>query len=82
MSNVEPKNGSKYDLDEIRGHIGCQWLTIIHLGGGNMLVVDEEGKLNDKPVNSFASRLVKDSTLSPVDYVVGDALLIRTNELN
>ncbi len=82
MSNVEPKSGSTYTVEEIRELIGCEWVTIIHLGGGSMLVVDEEGKMNNKPVNSFATQLAKDAKVNMLDYVVGDVLLIRTEELN
>jgi len=82
MSNVEPKSGSTYTVEEIRELIGCEWVTIIHLGGGSMLVVDEEGKMNNKPVNSFATQLAKDAKINMLDYVVGDVLLIRTEELN
>lgn len=46
---------------------------------GKLFLVDEEGKLRDKPLNEVATKLVQDN-LFEGDYIVGDALLVMREE--
>jgi hypothetical protein len=58
----------------VNGHF-----EFVYLPENMIMVVNEEGKLNDLPINSVATAFVK-----PVlnDYIVGDVLLINQKFLN
>lgn len=52
---VSPKNGSDLELEELYELIGCKMVEIIHLGEGEILVVDEEGAINGSEYNGLVS---------------------------
>lgn len=43
---------------------------------GHLLVINEEGKLHGLPLNEIATVI---SGISPFDYIVGNAVLVRLN---
>lgn len=57
---VQPKNGKTFKLDELQGFVGG-YIEIIHpaLPGyeGQMLVINEEGKIHGLPLNQRATEL-------------------------
>lgn len=60
------------DQGSVRTHIGATWveiLTVDTLGAWVALLVDEEGRLTDKPANELASWIAGFS-------IVGDALVV------
>ena len=50
------------------------WVELVKVKDG-ILLIDEEGKLKDKPVNELASKLYFD-TYGDQDIIVGDAIYI------
>ena len=50
------------------------WVECVHLDTGT-LIIDEEGKLKDKPVNEVASKMYADK-YGDADIIVGDAIFI------
>lgn len=80
VTEVAPKNGRNFTLEELRTLIGCDWIEIVRLlgSGDSFLVVDEEGKLNGKERNSKATKMYG---RMPYDYIVGDALLCKEGEV-
>lgn len=72
MVDVYPANGSDFDYKELRKIIGADHVQILSLRNQGWLVIDDEGKLKDKPINMGASLLY--ANFNPNDYIVGDAL--------
>jgi len=63
-------NPSLSDAQEFVGG----WVELVKVKDG-ILLIDEEGKLKDKPVNELASKLYFD-TYGDQDIIVGDAIYI------
>lgn len=54
------------------------WIEVVRLPDGKLLVVDEEGKLRDKPYNEAATAIAAPRLTG--DFIVGDALLVTHDE--
>lgn len=80
VTEVVPKNGKDFTLEELQALIGCDWIEIVRMPGsdGSFMVVDEEGKLNGKELNEKATKMYG---RMPYDYIVGDALLCKRGEV-
>ena len=74
---VTPKNGTDFQLDELKAIVGG-YIEIVETIDGRLLVLDEEGKLKDKPINMKATRLYKQGMF---DFIVGDVLVCETDEI-
>lgn len=70
---VEPKNGTDYSLEELQGFVGG-YIEIVRIDDERLMVVNEEGKLNELPINSMATYLVR-------ELIVGDVLVCYANEV-
>ena len=68
-----PKNGKTFELDEMQGIVGG-YIEIINLKDGRMMIVDEEGKLNNKAVNIPATNILRRDHFT-TDYIVGTAIV-------
>ena len=79
VTDVAPKNGKDFKLDELRELIGCEYIEIVRvpLTHGKILIVDEEGKLNGKEFNERATVIYGNI----LDYIVGDALMCDRGEV-
>lgn len=55
VSPKHPDHG--YTLDELRTYTRAQWIEVVPVGDGKILIVDEEGLLRGGPINPTASRL-------------------------
>ena len=80
-SERKPASGKKgFTLEELRALIGCEYIEVAHFGhDGQFFVVDEEGKLLDKPINEEATRIYRQAGYD--DYIVGNALLCEKGEV-
>lgn len=74
---VKPLDGTEFTLEELQKLVGG-YIEIKKLHSGQFLVIDEEGKIKDKPVNLNASKLFN---ALPYDYIVGDAVLCSSAEV-
>ena len=69
-------------FNEARG-IVCNYnpngiAEIIRLTDGNLFMADEEGKLNNCPINKVATAMAHlNESIYPHDYIVGDVLLFE-----
>ena len=50
------------------------WVEVVQVNDG-ILIIDEEGKLKDKPVNEVASKMYADK-YGDADIIVGDAIYV------
>ena len=60
-------------LSEAQKFVGG-WVEVVQVNDG-ILIIDEEGKLKDKPVNEVASKMYADK-YGDADVIVGDAIYI------
>ena len=75
VERVAPKNGKEYKLEELQEIVG-EWIQICEGNDGNILVIDEEGKLKGKDINERATQWYRTHVYCN-DYIVGDALLCK-----
>ena len=78
VENVEPKNGTDFQLDELQA-IVCGYIECLNLTDGTLLVCNEEGKLMHLPYNAKATELIRKNGYN--DYIVGDALVCKSDEV-
>lgn len=79
ISEVQPKNGKFFELDELQ-KIVEGYFEIIKLDNEQLMVVNEDGKLDDLPYNFFATQMYQRSTKA-LDYIVGNVLVCLRNQI-
>lgn len=84
---VSPKNGKTFELEELQAivehkvdGVPYHYIEIINLRDGRLMVVNEEGKLIDAPMNNKATDIFVQS-FGAVDIVVGNVLVCNGNEI-
>jgi hypothetical protein len=65
---IMPKNNFSFTLQELQS-IVKGYIEIVYLKDGRLMIVNEEGKLNDLAPNLEATKLYT------FDYIVGDVLV-------
>lgn len=81
-TEVSPKSGNLYALEELQGYVGG-YIELINLPQNQFLVINEEGKLNNLPLNRKATSLARFcGAIARTDFIVGPALVIRQNEID
>lgn len=79
--HVCPKEGNVFSLEELQGYVGGYIELAPHVIGedssveGLLIVVDEEGRLKNKPLNVMASAMCG-------QMLVGDVFLCLPDELD
>lgn len=80
VTDVLPKDGKYFTLDELKGFVGGGWIQCVPLPDGKTMVLDDEGKLNGLLANPKATEVWKQYypigqfPLNNDELVVGDAL--------
>jgi len=74
---VEPKNGTHFELKEVYDLIGCKMVQMSQTRSGKILLSDEDGKMFQKPFNQAATEEYK---YGEYDLMVGDVLICEPNE--
>ena len=72
ITNVTPKNGTDYKYEELKEFVGG-YIEIVPINDHEIMVVNEEGKLNNLPVNHIASLLYKYDTICSNVLVCDDS---------
>jgi hypothetical protein len=64
LREIEAKNGRRgFQLKELYALLGCTMVEVVPLAGGvQIMIIDEEGKLIDKPRNDRATELAQFAT--------------------
>lgn len=70
-----PHAGLREMQDLVGGYIEVLWLK-----DGNVLVVNEEGKINGLPYNEEATQLIQENGIN--DLIVGNAILMDSKYLD
>ena len=72
LKEIQSKNDNP-SLSDAQKFVGG-WVEVVQVNDG-ILIVDEEGKMKNKPVNEVASKMYADK-YGDADIVVGDAIYI------
>lgn len=67
-----PGDGNHYTLEELKRAIGGGYIEIVRTRDDRLMVLDDEGKLKDFPVNLVATALYR---FGDQDPIVGDVLV-------
>jgi len=65
LSSVYPKNGTDFSFEELYPLLKCDTIEIVRLSSAEIMLIDESGKPNGKPVNRIASAMYKETRESP-----------------
>lgn len=76
--DVEPKNGKDFSLEELQEYVGG-YIEVAYPPSkhGAIMVLNEEGKLNNLPINHLASK----AYFPGQDVIVGDVLLCHSSQI-
>lgn len=83
IQEVSPKNGSDFSLEELQEIVGG-YIEVVyfHDGTNRIMIVDEEGKLKNYPINEAASEIAyQGKGVGIMDYIVGDVLLCNSKQV-
>lgn len=75
---VQPENGTDFSLKECQTIVGGH-LEMVPLADGRVMILNEEGKLDDLPVNLAATALYLEERAG-YDEIVGDVLVCTNDE--
>jgi hypothetical protein len=69
-----PANGKSFSLREVQAAVGG-FVESLPVSDQYLMILDEDGKSKDKPLNERATKILHLAGGSPSDYVVGDVLI-------
>lgn len=78
--NIEPKNGKYFSLSELQT-IVSGYIEIVNLYDGRLMVVNEEGKLNNLCINHQATGIFNAAFPNTIDVIVGDVLICSKKQI-
>jgi hypothetical protein len=76
-TEVNPRDGVSFHLDELYEMLSCHLIEVVDLPCGKILIIDEEGKITEKPTNQIATMMY--AQLS--DWIAGDCIVCASNQL-
>ena len=76
--SVFPENDT-FTLKEMYKYTNSTIVEFVYLNG-HIMIIDEEGKLNDKPLNELATYYFRKNK-KVHDIIVGDALICELSEI-
>lgn len=79
VETIEPQNGTDYQLSELQGYVEGL-IEIVPLTDGEIMVVNEEGYINDLPLNPLATAIFQQATGND-GYIFGNVVICRDNEV-
>jgi hypothetical protein len=76
--SVFPENDT-FTLKEMYKYTNSTIVEFVYLNG-HIMIIDEEGKLNNKPINDIATHYFRKYNKTH-DFIVGDVLLCDKSEI-
>jgi hypothetical protein len=76
---LQPKNNKVFTLEELKSVVGG-YIEIVQLTEDDLMVINEEGKLLNLPINVIATRVYRASR-NTEDFIVGNVLICSDKEL-
>ncbi len=80
-SEVKPSNGKEFSLKEMQTFVGGYIEIVRTFDHKNLLIVNEDGKGLELPINQVATKLYNGEE-SIFDEIVGDVLVAEFNEVS
>jgi Domain of unknown function (DUF3846) len=80
QEEIKPWNGTSFTLEQLQEHVGG-YFEAHRLSDGKFMLVDEDGKMKQKPINRAASFLLF-GKFTGLDFIVGDALVGTKEEFD
>lgn len=77
--DIEPKNGRDFQLEELQAIVGGL-IQIIEISDTEIMVINEEGKLENLPLNEQATAIYQKQVYEG-DFIVGDVLICKDEEV-
>jgi hypothetical protein len=80
VKDVEPKNKKNgFGLQELYNLIGCRLVELVYLPNDEIIIVDEEGLINDSELNVKITQIARQK--SGYQYTLfGNAILCKSEE--
>ncbi|MDR1950708.1 MAG: DUF3846 domain-containing protein [Bacteroidales bacterium] len=78
-SEVAPKNSKNFSLEEMQSIVGGL-IELVYLDNGKIMVINEEGKLIDLPINVDATEMVF-GDMPWDDVIIGDVLVCNNKQI-
>ena len=79
---ITPKNGSKFELEELQELVGG-YIEVVRLSDSQSMIINENGKLYDLEHNAEASVIAHSyRAIFDSDFIVGDAVIINNEQLD
>lgn len=76
---LHPKNNKVFTLEELKSVVGG-YIEIVPFELGYSMVVNEEGKLLNLPINVIATKIYRASRNTD-DFIVGNVLICNNKEI-
>jgi hypothetical protein len=77
---IQPKNGTDFKLEELQAYVDG-YIEIVNLRNGELLVINEEGKYIYDTNNAATDLAHEHHALFPGDYINGDVVLCKDEEV-
>ena len=74
-------NKTNFNLKELYKLIDCDTIEVVYLSNGDLMIIDENGKLLEKRYNDYATKILRTNNPENRDFIVGDALICSSSEL-
>ena len=78
---VEPENKTNFNLKELYKLLDCDTIEVVYLSNGDLMIIDENGKLLNKRYNDYATNVLRNDNTDNRDFIVGSALICNSSEL-
>ena len=78
---ISPENGKHFKLKELYKMLDCKMIEIVSLNACQIMIIDEEGKMNDAPYNDMATYYFRKAHPQNNDFIVGNALVCSSNDV-
>ena len=75
--NVLPDNKMDFTLEELQKYVGGL-IEIVRTKDGKPMIINEEGKINDLPINQKATAIYP---YNEYDFIIGDVLICQEDEI-
>ena len=75
---ITPRNGTDFTFAECYTLLDCTTIQIVETLDGRLLLIDEEGKFADRPVNGQATALYMFGSQDPI---MGPAIVCDNDQL-
>lgn len=81
VEDIQPKNGKRFTREELYEMLECDTVERVFIKGTRVImIVDEAGKLRQRPLNIEATMVYRRCRRMIDDWIAGDALVCYTEQ--